>query len=71
MLKWWKIKLCANLEEVLGPLLFLLYINDLPVNLKSQTRLFADDALVYEVISADIDTNNLQDDLCNLEIMAG
>lgn len=52
---------------VLGPLLFLLYIYDFPVNLKSQTTLFADDALVYGVISADIDTNNLQDDLCSLE----
>ena len=52
---------------VLGPLLFLLYINDLPDNLIPQTRLFAGDALVYGVISADIDKNNLQDDLCSLE----
>ena len=52
---------------MLGLLLFLLYINDLPVNLKSQTRVFADDALVYGVISPDIDTNNFQDDLCSLE----
>lgn len=51
------------------PVIVLLYINDLPVNLKSQTRLIADDALVYGVISANIDTvtNNLQDDLCSLE----
>jgi hypothetical protein len=36
---------------VLGPLLFLLYVNDLPDNLKSSIRLFADDALLYGVIS--------------------
>ncbi len=32
---------------VLDPLLFLSYINDLPLSLSSTTRLFADDSLAY------------------------
>ena len=52
---------------VLGPLLFLLYVNDLPDNLKSSIRLFADDALLYGVISNENDGDQLQEDLKQLE----
>ena len=52
---------------VLGPLLFLLYVNDLPDNLKSSIRLFADDALLYDVISNENDGDQLQEDLKQLE----
>ena len=38
--------------SVLGPILFLVFINDLPKAINSSCRLFADDTIVYREISS-------------------
>ena len=52
---------------VLGPLFFLLYINDLPNNLTSNVRLFADDCLLYLPVKSYNDTSLLQNNVLKLE----
>ena len=50
--------------SVIGPSLFLIYINDLPNTLKSKVRLFADDTILYNTAG---EHRQLQEDLVSLE----
>jgi hypothetical protein len=52
--------------SVLGPGLFLYYINDLQSRLTSTVRLFADDTIAYLTISNNNDAETLQKDLDKL-----
>ena len=49
--------------SVLGPLLFITYINDIVLNLQSKIKLFADDAVVYREIRCPNDKTILQNDI--------
>ena len=51
---------------VLGPLLFLIYINDFSNSVSSSISLFADDSYVYRRIRNTLDCKQLQKDLDNL-----
>ena len=52
--------------SVLGPSLFLLYINDIAEELDSTVRLFADDTIVYLAVKNSDDADSLQNDLHKL-----
>jgi len=49
--------------SVLGPLLFLLYVNDLPDHIKTNIRMFADDTKIWTRLTGAQDAAKLQEDL--------
>ena len=51
---------------VLGPLMFLLFINDIGDEINSTIKLFADNCLLFRTISTTEDTSALQNDLDSL-----
>jgi len=53
--------------SLLGPCLFLFYVNDLPDNLAFAVHVFSDDTLLYLAVKLQSDTNSVQKDLHELE----
>ena len=50
--------------SVIGPLLFLVYINDLERNIKSNVKFFADDTMLFSIVKyPEISANDLNHDL--------
>ena len=49
--------------SVLGPIPFVLYINDLPENIVSNVYMFADDTKVFKTMTSPNDQHTLQNDL--------
>ena len=47
--------------SILGPILFLIYINDLEDDISSEIVKFADDTKVFRKVTNDTDKRSLQD----------
>ena len=52
--------------RVLGPILFILYINDLPDAISCVSKIFAEDTKLYRTVDSYGDSNMLQMDLYEL-----
>ena len=57
--------------SVLGPILFLIFINDLPQSLSSKVNFFADNVILYFEVASAGDCQMLQSDLNKLTELIG
>ena len=61
-----KVKSGIPQGSVLGPILFIIFINDMPDIIESTCQMFADDAKVFCKVNTNDDSMRLQDDLTRL-----
>jgi len=62
---WCDVKSGIPKGSVLGPVLFAIYVNDLPQVVESLIALFADDTKLYRSMTSDLDSIQLQKDIDN------
>ena len=61
---WTSVKSGVPQGTILGPILFIIYINDISTDLTSTVKIYADDTKIYRSISSpDVDIPALQCDL--------
>ena len=68
--KWSSVTSGVPQGSVLGPVIFILYINDLPQKVKSHCVLFADDVELFKELKQLKDFEEIQDDLYELCVWA-
>ena len=66
--EWTNIKAGVPQGSILGPLLFLMYVNDIPDNLSSNVKLFADDVSLFSIVDDPVQSGSqLNNDLKKIQ----
>ena len=68
--EWEYVTSSVSQDSVLGPLLFTIFINDLPDKIKNECKLYADDSKLIGVIEKEEDAIDIQKDIDSMQSWA-